>query len=94
VVLHKYNKLTCLFGHHDHSKRLTKDKDGNPIYLCKICKRSGYRKCNDGTEVWDDYDEKGNLIHERWNDGSGFWKANNGGWVKTKPKNWKYENTQ
>ena len=72
-----YNKLTCLFGHHDYSDREVKDKGGDLIYLCKICKRSGYGKYAGGLEVWSDYDERGNCIHEKDNDGYEEWRAYN-----------------
>lgn len=65
-----HNKLTCLFGFHDYSKELTKDKQGNPIHLCKICKRSGYLKYySDGFTFWRSYDEDGNLLHTKYSDG-------------------------
>ena len=62
----KYNKLTCLFGHHQYGKKLTRDKDGHLTHLCKICERSGYYKYSDGEEVWSDYNNEGNCIHDKW----------------------------
>jgi len=62
----KYNKLTCLFGHHDYSKEITIDKHGNRVHFCKHCKRSGYIKWDNSTKAWISYDKEGNIIHERW----------------------------
>ena len=73
----KYNTLTCLFGHHDYSDKETRDKYGRDIYLCKICKRSGYGKWNRGPERWLDYDEEGNLVHEKWGHGLEYWYDHN-----------------
>ena len=61
----RYNTLTCLFGHHDYSRKRTVDKYDRFIHLCKICKRSGYWKWDNGDETWYDYDEKGNMIHRK-----------------------------
>ena len=68
-----YNEITCLFGHHDYSKRLTKDKGGNFVYLCKICQRSGHWKWDKEFEVWSDYDDRGNIVHEKWCSGFEYW---------------------
>lgn len=68
-----YNELTCLFGHHQYNEEETEDKDGWYIHLCKICKRSGYRKLNTGLEEWLNYDEKGNCVHRKWNDEMEVW---------------------
>lgn len=76
-----YNKLTCLFGHHDYSRKLTKDKDGHYMHLCKICKRSGHYKYSDGDEVWCSYDEKGEMIYVKWGGGLERWKNSDGDWV-------------
>ena len=65
--------LECLFGHHQYSKEPTKDRDGDSIYLCEICKRSGYCKWNNRFEAWYGYDKKGNCIHKRWDDGFESW---------------------
>ena len=66
--------LECLFGHHDYSRKPSKDKDGYLVYLCKICKRSGYIKWDDGLKVWYDYDKEGNSIHKKWRDGLEVWR--------------------
>jgi len=68
-----YNELTCLFGHHDYSEKKTKDKYGDDVHLCKICKRSGYYKRSDRDEIWCDYDKKWNRIHEKHSDGFEAW---------------------
>ena len=68
-----YNKLTCLFGHHDYSEESIIDTTGHPVCLCKVCKRSGHFKCFGGEEAWHDYDEKGNLVHSKWNSGNEYW---------------------
>ena len=60
-----HNKLTCLFGYHQYSKKPTKDKDGYDVYLCKICKRSGRIRLT-GFDILVDYDEKGNRTHQAW----------------------------
>jgi len=67
-----YNTLTCLFGYHDYSKELTKDKDERGMCLCKHCKRSGYYK-GAGFEMWCDYDERGNCTHIKDSDGYEIW---------------------
>ena len=68
-----YNKLTCLFGHHDYSDKLTKDRHGSATHLCKICKRSGYYKYLSGSDVWGDYDKEGNCRHQKWTGGHERW---------------------
>lgn len=75
-----HNRLTCLFGHHDYSDTYIKDKDGDSIYLCKICKRSGYWKYNENDKVWCDYDDDGNCVHAKWSDGDEFWWPRNSRW--------------
>ena len=66
------NNLTCLFGFHSYSKKLTKDKEGDRIYLCTICKRNGlYRDSDCGRQG--EYDKKGNLIYTKNNDGDEQW---------------------
>ena len=88
----KYNKLTCLFGFHDYSKKpTTNNKCGYTVYLCKVCKKRGYWKWDNGDETWYTFDEKGDLVHEKWSDGCEYWKANSGHWMDRKPINWKYE---
>lgn len=70
-----HNKITCIFGYHDYSRKRTMDKDGRLMHLCKHCKRSGYEKWHtfvEGSKVYD-YDEKGNLTHKRWSDGWEVW---------------------
>lgn len=73
-----HNKLTCLFGYHVYSGELTNDNHGNLIYLCKICKRRGYKDCYNGRKVWFDYDKEGVLICETWDSGVQFWFGNHG----------------
>lgn len=69
----KYNELTCLFGHHQYSDRFTYDRDWHPIYLCKICKRSGYRKYSEYEEIWYDYDEEGRITYVKSGHGYEYW---------------------
>lgn len=68
-----YNKLTCLFGHHDYSEELTEDKDGCRGYFCKVCKRNSYYAWGGGSTRWNDYDKDGNLAHIKWSDGLEVW---------------------
>ena len=63
------SKVECLFGFHNYSNEITKDKDGNNIYLCTICKRNGLYKDSNGYEEWHDYDDKGNEVHYKSSDG-------------------------
>lgn len=67
-----YNKLTCLFGHHDYDNKVTIDKDVTRIHLCKHCKRSA-RLAWSGEKIWYDYDEEGNRIHVKRNGGHETW---------------------
>ena len=67
------NLLTCLFGFHNYSKKLTRDKYDYKIYLCTICKRYGYYAHNDGYAYYHEYDNKGNFIHYNDNRGHGNW---------------------
>ena len=69
----KNNLLTCLFGFHNYSNEITKDKDGNDIHLCTICKRSGSYRYEYGLGYWYDYDGKGNMIHSRYGTGEEYW---------------------
>ena len=71
------NTLTCLFGFHDYSNKLTWDKNDNSVHLCKICKRSGYVKYSNGNESWNSYNEEGNRVHTRWNGGTEHWYGYN-----------------
>lgn len=87
-----YNKLTCLFGHHDYSDKLTEDKDGRPIRLCKICKKVGTWTWFDNTTGRIDYNTQGIAYHIKYHDGYELWRDNHGRWVDKKPKNWIYEN--
>ena len=64
-----YNTLTCLFGHHDYSEELTKDKEGYGVHLCKVCKRNAYRDTIFGYKSWSEYDEEGNLIRIKFSNG-------------------------
>ena len=68
-----HNKLTCLFGHHDYRKKLTKDNRGVRIHLCKICKRSGYTQWSTGSRVYYDFDGEGNLVYEKCGNGTEYW---------------------
>ena len=50
------NKVKCLFGYHKY----TIPHENRPhILLCEYCKRSGYTKYSDGTEMWWEYNDKG-----------------------------------
>ena len=71
--MYKSNLLTCLFGFHNYSDEITKDKSGFYRYLCITCKRNGYYKNNYGIEYWNDYDDKGNTIHFRGSGGYEEW---------------------
>ena len=75
------NNLTCLFGFHNYSKKLTKDRDGFKIYLCTICKRNGYFKYDNGYALWTVYDNKGNNIHWKDNKGKEAYKDDKGHWI-------------
>ena len=68
-------QLECLFGFHTYSDECTKDRASNTIYLCTICKRSGYYKYSDGFEKWFDYDDKENRIHYKNITGYEEWYA-------------------
>ena len=67
------SKIECLFGFHNYSDELTKDKDGFKIYLCTICKRHGHFKYGNGYERWYNYDNKGNAIYTKDNYGYEEW---------------------
>ena len=68
-----YNKLTCLFGFHNYSKKFIRDKGQHLARVCKVCKRSGYYKFAFGLEGWFDYYEEGNVIRRKYSDGDECW---------------------
>ena len=72
----KNNLLTCLFGHHNYSRKFILDKDGNEIRLCTICKRSGLYETGLGYKRWNDYDNNGNRIHWKSTSGYEVWYIN------------------
>lgn len=77
-----HNRLTCLFEHHQYSEKLTEDKHGRPVFLCKHCKRAAYRDTPSGYRRWYKYDENGICIYVKFSNGDvlvvgadGFWNG-------------------
>ena len=70
------NTLTCLFGFHNYSTEFTKDNNGNDIYLCTICKRNGHYKTSNTLGYYIYYDDNGNNICYKYNDGYLVWYLN------------------
>jgi YD repeat-containing protein len=54
------NKFECALGCHNYT---ISDKNDPTILICENCKRKGYRKI--GYEVWYDYNDRGNIIHQK-----------------------------
>ena len=62
------------------------DRDGDLVYLCKVCRRSSCRKWGIWSSAWRDYDEEGNVIRKKYASGNIVWYkyAKNGDCVYVK----------
>ena len=76
----KHNKVTCLFGYHDYSKKLTEDKHGRLVHLCKHCKRAAYRDTEGGFRRWYKYEKDGTCVYIRFNNGDELFLDDDGFW--------------
>ncbi len=80
-------EVKCLFGYHEYTIPYTCRDHAPTILLCDHCMRFGYCKYSNGTEMWYEYNEKGNVIHRKHSNGSEAWYDENGDMIYYKYSN-------